>query len=117
MKEATRSAAQHKAQYSNGTIGSQHVTNANQNANNRDSNQNNDLANDDMIVKGSNSQLCVDPSVSVTLPIHTNEHKGSLVAHQRSQSLSGLQANKVFILINWCNIDFCIFKLYFNCSY
>ncbi|CAG2100861.1 unnamed protein product [Medioppia subpectinata] len=96
VKEATRSAAQQKNQYSNGTIGSSHAinANANQNTNNRDSNQNNELPNDE-IIRDPNSQLCIDPSVSVTLPLHTSEHKGSLVAHQRSQSLSGLQANKL----------------------
>lgn len=89
VKEATRSAAQQKGQYQNGT-----VINANQSTNNRDI-QNSDLTNDDMLVRGSNPQLCSEPSLSVTLPLHSNEHKGSLVAHQRSQSLSGLQANKV----------------------
>ena len=93
VKEATRSAAQQKAQYQNGTI----ITNANQAPSNRNSNESNDLATDEIIVRGSDSQLCVEPSVSVTLPLHSNEHKGSLVAHQRSQSLSGLQANKVIL--------------------
>ncbi|XP_054159166.1 homer protein homolog 2-like [Oppia nitens] len=88
VKEATRSAAQQKA-YPNGSIIN---TNANQTTNNRESTQNNDLANEE-INRGSNSQL--DPPISVTLPLHNNEHKGSLVAHQRSQSLSGLQANKL----------------------
>ncbi len=93
MKEATRSAAQQKGQHQNGTIGSS-ITN--QSPNNRESSHHSsDLANDDIIVSGPNTQLSIDPSMSVTLPLHSNENKGSLVAHQRSQSLSGLQANKV----------------------
>jgi len=104
VKEATRSAAQQKAQHQNGTIGSSIISST---ASQSPSNQSGDMGNDDTIVTGSNTQLSLDPTISVTLPLHSNNHKGSLVAHQRSQSLSGLQANKVTNLnINSISVGF-----------
>lgn len=74
VKEATRNAAQQKVQHQNGSISAPVISSSgiqNPNPNRESTNQTNEaVTSDDLIVTG------------------------SLVAHQRSQSLSGLQANR-----------------------
>lgn len=106
VKEATRSAAQQKAQQQqqNGSIGTPVTSSSVSPCPSSRSNASHriDSSSDDVIT--SNTHLAIDPMgiSSTSLQVHQNDIsslKSPLVAHQRSQSLSGLQGNKVKIII------------------